>query len=213
MTVASGTSTPTSITVVATNTSSSPDRKRVHDLLALGRRHLAVHQAHPQPRQLPRPPAARTPRWRTGLDPRRLLDERADDEGPVSGGDLGAHAVPCLVPAAVASPAPGSHTVVTGTRPGGSSSSVVRSRSPKITMAAVRGIGVAVMTSRSGSPSAPLPAQRRPLLDAEAVLLVDHHAAQGAERHLLGQERVRADHDVDRRPTPGPASRPRAPCP
>ena len=45
---------------------------------------------------------------------------------------------------------------MTGMRPGGSSSSVVRSRSPKITMAAVRGIGVAVITSRSGSPSVPL---------------------------------------------------------
>ena len=51
---------------------------------------------------------------------------------------------------------PGSHSVVTGWRPGGNSSSVVRSRSPKITMAAVRGMGVAVMTSRSGSPSVPL---------------------------------------------------------
>ena len=51
---------------------------------------------------------------------------------------------------------PGSHSVVTGWRPGGISSSVVRSRSPKITMAAVRGIGVAVITSRSGSPSVPL---------------------------------------------------------
>ena len=42
------------------------------------------------------------------------------------------------------------------TRPGGISSSTVRSRSPKMTMAAVRGMGVAVMTRRSGSPSSPL---------------------------------------------------------
>ena len=44
-----------------------------------------------------------------------------------------------------------------------------------MTMAAVRGMGVAVMTSRSGSPSGTLGAQGRPLLDPEAVLLVDDH--------------------------------------
>ena len=57
-----------------------------------------------------------------------------------------------------------SHAVVTGWRPGGSSSITVMSRSPKTTMAAVRGMGVAVMTSRSGSrpvPSAPRPLSRR----------------------------------------------------
>ncbi len=74
---------------------------------------------------------------------------------------------------------------------------MVRSRSPKITMAAVRGMGVAVMTSRSGSPSVALGAQGGPLLHAEAVLLVDDDTAEGVERHLLGQQRVGAHHDVD----------------
>src|ERR1700728_3648484 len=69
-------------------------------------------------------------------------------------------------------------------RPGGISSSVVRSRSPKITMAAVRGIGVAVMTSRSGSPSVPL---------ARNVA----RCPERAERDLLGEQRVGADDDAD----------------
>ena len=62
----------------------------------------------------------------------------------------------------------------------------VMSRSPKTTMAAVRGMGVAVMTSRSGSPTATVAApalvpQGGPLLHPEAVLLVDDHHPEGAE--------------------------------
>jgi len=69
------------------------------------------------------------------------------------------------------------HTVSMGLRPPGSSSSTERSKSPKTTMAAVRGIGVAVMTSRSGSISSvererPFSTQCGALLDAKAVLLV-----------------------------------------
>ena len=48
-------------------------------------------------------------------------------------------------------------------------------------MAAVRGIGVAVITSTSGAvDSIALVAERGPLLDAEAVLLVDHDDAERA---------------------------------
>ena len=64
------------------------------------------------------------------------------------------------------------------------------SRSPKTTMAAVRGMGVAVITSRSGSARPGLAAPRAlvpqcgALLDPEAVLLVDHHhpEASGSAR-------------------------------
>ena len=42
----------------------------------------------------------------------------------------------------------------------------------------------------------PLGAQRRPLLHAEAVLLVDHDAPERSERDLLGQQRMRPDHDA-----------------
>ena len=47
-----------------------------------------------------------------------------------------------------------------------------------MSIAAVRGIGVAVITSTSGSSSA-LAAQQVALLDAEAVLLVDHGERRG----------------------------------
>ena len=74
MTDASGTSTPTSMTVVATSTSSSPDAERLHGLLLVGRAHLAVQEADPQPGQLVRRPAARPRRWprppRPGPNPR-----------------------------------------------------------------------------------------------------------------------------------------------
>ena len=44
----------------------------------------------------------------------------------------------------------GTRWVVTGLRPAGSSSKTEVTRSPKTVMATVRGIGVAVMTSRWG---------------------------------------------------------------
>ena len=79
---------------------------------------------------------------------------------------------------------------------------MVMSRSPKTTMAAVRGIGVAVITSRSGSrPVAVVAPALGPeggtLLDPEAVLLVDDHHAEGAEVDLVGEEGVGADEQVD----------------
>ena len=70
-------------------------------------------------------------------------------------------------------------------------------------MAAVRGMGVAVMTSRSGSlpgavVAAALGPEGGPLLHAEAVLLVDDHHPEGAEGHLVGEQGVGADEEVDR---------------
>ncbi len=60
----------------------------VHHLLADGGRHLAVHEPDAQPRQL----AGRQPlellAGRLGLDPQRVADQRADDEGPVPRGHL-----------------------------------------------------------------------------------------------------------------------------
>ena len=53
----------------------------------------------------------------------------------------------------------GTTTVSTGWRPGGSSSSTDTSRSPKSVRASERGIGVALITNRSGS--SPLPSMRR----------------------------------------------------
>ena len=74
-----------------------------------------------------------------------------------------------------------------------------------MSMAAVRGMGVAVMTSTSGSrPRAvgarhagPLGPEQGPLLDAEAVLLVDHGHAERREGDAVVDEGVGADDDVD----------------
>ena len=64
-----------------------------------------------------------------------------------------------------------------------------------MSMAAVRGIGVAVITSTSGA--SPFAAEQVALLDAEAVLLVDHGDAEARELDAAVDQRVRADHDVD----------------
>jgi hypothetical protein len=64
-------------------------------------------------------------------------------------------------------------------------------------IAAVLGMGVAVITSMSGTPVRPLVPQRRPLLDTEAVLLVDDDHSQRSEHHIVLDQGVRADHDVD----------------
>ena len=59
--------------------------------------------------------------------------------------------------------------------------------------ASVRGIGVAVMCRTCGArPSV----ERRALLDAEAVLLVDDRDREVAELDALLDQRVRADDDV-----------------
>ena len=198
ITVASGTSTPTSMTVVATSTSSVPGPELGHDPLLLGRRQLAVEQPDPQAGQLRAGQALRLGHHRGGLDPVRSLDQRADHEGPVAGGHLG----PAPAPTPPRPRAGSGATVVTGSRPGGSSSMMVMSRSPKTTMAAVRGMGVAVMTSRSGSRPVPsvapaLGPEGGPLLHPEAVLLVDDHHPEGAEADLVGEEGVGADQEVD----------------
>ena len=66
-----------------------------------------------------------------------------------------------------------------------------------MSIAAVRGIGVAVMTSTSGE--SPLAAEQVALLDAEAVLLVDHGDAEARELDAAVDQRVGADEDVDAR--------------
>ena len=80
MTVAFGTSTPTSMTVVATSTSAVARGERRHRLLLLARAHLAVQQRDPVVGEL----AAAQPLVLDGRRARRqrlgLLDQRADDE-------------------------------------------------------------------------------------------------------------------------------------
>ena len=67
--------------------------------------------------------------------------------------------------------------------------------SPKAVSTSVRGIGVAVITSMSGA--SPLAVMRQPLVDAEAVLLVDDGEHQVVEADRLLEQRMRADDDVD----------------
>ena len=56
---------------------------------------------------------------------------------------------------------------------------------------------MAVITSTSGTAAAGLLPQGGPLLDPEAVLLVDHDHAEAVELDPLLDQRVGADHDVD----------------
>ena len=65
--------------------------------------------------------------------------------------------------------------------------------SPHCVSSSVRGIGVAVITSTSVVLA--LRAQHQALVDAEAVLLVDHREAEVAERHAFLEQRMGADDD------------------
>ena len=196
MTVALGTSTPTSITVVATSTSSSPRAEPVHRRLLLGRRQATVQQPEPQAAQLAgRQPLERLLR-RRHLELLALVDQRTHHVGLSARRPPRRGRRPTPRPPAAARSA---HCVTIGVRPGGISSSTLTSRSPYTVIAAVRGIGVAVITSTSGTcPSTIFVAQRGALLDAEPVLLVDHDDAEAGEVDLLLDQRVGADGDVDR---------------
>ena len=100
MTVAFGTSTPTSMTVVATSTSSSPARKRVITASFSRRRQPPVQQAEPEPGQL----VGGQPLVRLlgagHLELLALLDQRADHVGLVSCRDLGRGCPPMPAPPA-----------------------------------------------------------------------------------------------------------------
>ena len=85
-----------------------------------------------------------------------------------------------------------------GVRWGGNSSITEKSRSPYSVSASVRGMGVAVITRTSGLIA--FAHQLEALQHAEAMLLIHHHQAELRERHVLLDQRVRADDQVDRRP-------------
>ena len=69
--------------------------------------------------------------------------------------------------------------------------------SPKWVSTSVRGIGVAVITSRSVC--LPLSRQRQALVDAEAVLLVDDGQPEIVELDAGLEQRMRADDDAGSR--------------
>ena len=147
ITVAFGTSTPTSMTVVATSTSSVAGAEGGHRRLLLGRRHPPVQQPEAQPGELAGRAAARTsPRPRP---PRASRSPRSAGTRRRPGGPPPPRRAPPPTPPPRQSPA--AQRVTIGVRPGGSSSRTLTSRSPYTVIAAVRGIGVAVITSTSGT--------------------------------------------------------------
>ena len=189
--VASGTSTPTSTTVVPDQHVELAVAEPRHLGVAVGRLHPAVDEADPERREQ----LAQADRLALGRDgalglDARLVDERHDDERPVAGGRLLAD----LLPRAV--------EVVRAADPGPDRDAAGRRR------AQVRDVEVGVehlaerpRDRRRGHqqdvrrPAAGLGLERVALADAEPVLLVDDDEAEVAERDGLLDQRVRADHD------------------
>ena len=189
MIVAFGTSTPTSITVVATSTSSSPRGERGHPGSPLGRLQAAVDAADAVAAELVRPESLGLVLGRACERRLRALDERADDVRlaavvevpPEAGVRLGA---PLLA------------------HPGRDDRLAVRRRGRDL-----RHGEVAVDRERERPRDrrrghvedvrAPPLGERGPLLDAEAVLLVDDGDREVGELDLALDQRVRADGDAD----------------
>ena len=144
--VAFGTSTPTSITVVATNTSNSRSR----NLFIVNSLSLDDMRPCNNPSRKPCNSS-----W-----PKRSNTCSADATSNLSLSSINGHTTKPCCPAATASRisphiicsnnGPAAHFVTIGVRPGGSSSNTLTSKSPYTVIAAVRGIGVAVITNTSG---------------------------------------------------------------
>ena len=208
--VALGTSTPTSMTVVETSTSISPAAKaRIVRVLLVGGQPAVQHRGA-QPgertggelgvqvldggeralRAATSSPSSSRSSWSVSPSSRAVAaDPGAHDVGLV------ALLRPPRAPAARpgrstrAARRAGTTLVWIGARPAGSSASTEVSRSPKTVIATVRGMGVAVMTSTWGG-RAGLVGQRGSLLDAEAVLLVDHDEAEVGELRPCSSSRA-----------------------
>ncbi len=191
ITVAFGTSTPTSITVVATSTSISPARNAA----MIASRSLAgtcpCISAEPQPVQMTRFEFVVGFDGRRRLDLVGALDQRAHHVRLTPGRDLFAHHVPRDGLFELA-PRPGSDDRRAAGR------QLVEHRDVEVAVDRHRRrardrrrghhqhVGVVALAPQRGA-----------LLDAEAVLLVDHGHAELGERDALGDQRVRADDDVD----------------
>ena len=191
ITVAFGTSTPTSTTVVETSTSNSPRANARHHAFLLVRLHPAVQQRDAVGREdVLREVVGHLGR-RLEVDLLRLLDQRVDDVGLPARVDLLADEVVDLVAARF--------------RLGDRLDRLPARRH----LAHHRDVEVAVGRQRQRARNRrrghhqhvgvqPLGAQRRPLHHAEAVLLVDDHQPQLAERDRILHQRVRADDQVER---------------
>ncbi len=146
MTVAFGTSMPTSTTVVETRTCTVAGGERPHHALLLVLAQPAVQQRDAElGKHLGREVVGHLRRG-PHVDLRRLLDQRVDDVRLAPGVQLRA-----ARSAYTSSRRDWGMTCVSaGVRPGGSSRITETSRSPYTVSASVRGMGVAVITSTSG---------------------------------------------------------------
>ena len=143
MIVAFGTSTPTSITVVATSTSSSPLANASMILGARSGPQPAVQAADPEAFELRAAQALRLCLGRLRLDRLGRRDERADDECLPPVGEVAAQPRVGLASALVADPARDD-----GLATGGKLVDLGHREVPQTVSASVRGIGVAVMWRR-----------------------------------------------------------------
>jgi hypothetical protein len=151
-----------------------------------------MEQPDPKPGELFRSQALGFLRRRLRLHLGRALDERADDERLVPGRDLPPQAV-----------------VRRGARGRVRTDDLCLDRVAALRHDAELGlVQVAVDEHRRGARDrrrghhehvglVAEPLQHRPLLDAETVLLVDHHHTELGERRVAVEQRVRADDDVD----------------
>ena len=165
-----------------------------HRRLLLGRREPPVEQPEPQPGELTRRQPLAGVERRGDLELLALLDEGADDVGLSAGGDLLAHVGP--------HPSLGVLALGrAGLDRGAAGRELVEHADVEVAVdghrrrARDRGGGHHEGVGRA--PGAVPIAQGRALLDAEAVLLVDHHDAERRERHPLLDQRVGADREVD----------------
>ena len=164
ITVAFATSTPTSMTVVATRTSIRPAAKRRITSSFTSGASRPCSTSTVSPGSGPRPASARsssTAQRRARAVPPPFgvvgvvgVDARTHDVDLPTGLHLLARPLPDPVEPRPACPAVGTTVVAIGCRPAGSSVSVEVSRSPYTVMATVRGIGVAVITSTCGGVAA-----------------------------------------------------------
>ncbi len=190
MTVASGTSTPTSTTVVPTSTSSSPIPEPGHLGVALGGLQPAVDEADPERRQKHAQTFRLALRRNRALVV-RVLDRRHDDERPVALGGLGPDELPQPI------------DVGRVTDPG-------LDRDPSLRLRAQIGdieIGVHDLAERARDRgrgheqdvrrgSSRLGLELAALLDPEPVLLVDDDQPEVGERDPVLEQGVGSDDDL-----------------
>ena len=205
--LAFGTSTPTSMTVVATSRSILPSLKRAMTASFSRGGHAAVHEPDRQFRQ-------RFRERRGGLFGRLrvqligLLDQRAHPVGLA------------LLPARIANAHDDFVASILGQRDRlhrrAAGRQLVDDRNVEI---GVRGHRQRSRNRRRGhdqlmriaTGGQALLAQQQALVHAEAMLLVDDHQAEPLELDAFLKQRVRADRDLRLRPTRGPPARACAP--